>query len=381
MTLLSALKTPAADSPQFVQAAFKRLQSDGLPTKKSEAWRFTPVRSLTSETLSIGESVLRVSAPSQVVRIDEHALFGALAHSEHFSAFNAAAHSSPVLLRAESNGAEPLVFTYAGTGASCPRVFLEVAANTELDLIERFEGESELNNNVVEVLLQPGARLRHLRIHQDAGRTIGTVAVRQLKGSHYESHVVTLGGRLTRLDLHVDLAEPGAECNLRGVYHVTGSDHVDHHLRVDHSAPHGTSRQEYRGLLDERGTAVFDGQAIVHRTGGGAEAHQSNRNLLLSESANVFTKPHLEIDHDDVIASHGATVGAMDEDQVFYLRARGVAQNTARALLTFAFAQAILDELPSAEARAELSDELRKRLPDGASLASGGLDAEMLEDE
>lgn len=375
MSLLSSLKAPSPDSPAFVRAAFEHLQIAGLPTKKSEAWRFTPVRELTSKALSIGESVLHVDAPSQVARLDAHPLFGELAHKEHFSAFNAAAHSSPVLLKAEGTG-EPLTFTYRGSGASCPRVFLEVAANTELNLIERFEGESDLNNNVLEILLQPGARLRHLRIHQDAGRTIGTLAVRQLRDSHYESHVVTLGGRLTRLDLHVDLAEPGAECNLRGVYHVTGSDHADHHLRVDHSAPHGISRQEYRGLLDERGTAVFDGQAIVHRTGGGAEAHQSNRNLLLSESANVFTKPHLEIDHDDVIASHGATVGAMDEDQVFYLRTRGITESTARAMLTFAFAQAILDELPSAEARAELSDELRKRLPAGASLAAGGLEIE-----
>jgi FeS assembly protein SufD len=375
MTLLSALKPPAADSPAFVQAAFKRLEVEGLPTKKSEAWRFTPVRELVSEALSIGTSILEVDAPSQVTHLDSHVLFGALAHPEHFSAFNAATHSSPVLLKAEGNG-ETLTFTYRGAGASCPRVFLEVAANTELDLIERFEGESDLNNNVLEILLQPGARLRHLRVHQDSGRTIGTVAVRQLKDSHYESHVVTLGGRLTRLDLHVDLHGPGAECNLRGMYHVTGSDHVDHHLRVDHSAPQGTSRQEYRGLLDERSTAVFDSQAIVHRTGGGAEAHQSNRNLLLSEGANVFTKPHLEIDHDDVIASHGATVGAMEEDQVFYLRTRGIPEDTARAMLTFAFAQAILDELPSAEARAELSNELRERLPAGASLAAGGLEIE-----
>ena len=325
MTLLSSLKSPAADAPAFVQAAFERLQSEGLPTKKSEAWRFTPVRSLISETLSIGESVLHVDAPSQVTRLDAHALFGALAGGEHFSAFNAAAHSAPVLLQASGAG-EALTFTYRGAGASCPRVFLEVAANTELDLIERFEGESELNNNVLEILLQPGARLRHLRVHQDSGRTIGSVAVRQLKGSHYESHVVTLGGQLTRLDLHVDLHEAGAECNLRGVYHVTGSDHVDH------------------------------SQAIVHRTGGGAEAHQSNRNLLLSENANVFTKPHLEIDHDDVIASHGATVGAMEEDQVFYLRTRGIAEDTARAIL-------------------------RKRLPAGASLAASGLETEALETE
>lgn len=373
MTLLSSLKAPADGALSFVQDAFERLQKEGLPTKKSEAWRFTPVRELTGESLSLGEASLDITLPSHVKRIEGHALFGALAHGEHFSALNAAAHSKPVLLRAEGTSAGALTLTHRGGAASCPRVFLEVAANTELLLVERFEGESVFNNNVLEIVLQAGARLRHLRVHQDSGRTIGTLAVKQSRDSHYESHVVTLGGKLCRLDLHVDLAEPGAECNLRGVYHVTGKDHVDHHLRVDHSAPHGTSRQEYRGLLDERGTAVFDGQAIVHRTGGGAEAHQSNRNLLLAETANVFTKPHLEIDHDDVVASHGATVGALDEDQVFYLRTRGVPEATARAMLTFAFAQAILDELPSPEARAELSEELRSRLPAGASLAAGGL--------
>ncbi len=117
--------------------------------------------------------------------------------------------------------------------------------------------------------------------------------------------------------------------------------------------------------MDDKSTAVFDGQAIVHRTAPGSEAHQLSRNLLLSRSANVFTKPHLEIDHDDVIASHGATVGALDENEIFYLRSRGIPEADARALLTFAFVRAIVDSLPVPELREELEAVLEERLERG----------------
>ncbi len=200
------------------------------------------------------------------------------------------------------------------------------------------------------------------------------MSVTQGRDSHYAAHVVTLGGVLQRLDLKVGLDAPGASCDLRGFYAVDGSEHVDHHVKVDHRAEHGTSHQTFRGIADGKGTAVFDSQAIVHRTGGHAEAHQENRNLLLSDDAAVHTKPHLEIDADDVVASHGATVGPLDEDALFYLRSRGIPAELARGILIHAFAhepltglpealegeveQALLGRLPAAEALADLGEEL-----------------------
>lgn len=363
-------------------AAKAALEARGLPGKKNEAWRFTPLTKLKSSAPSYapwneeGDEVSE-SAPSQGKKDLEFftALTEALAEKTQFVLSGESGESASKITRE---------FVYEGKAgvATAPNRRFVVTSRSEVVLVERFVGESGLTSALSEIEVQNGARLKHVLIHEDAGNLVSEVQVRVGRGASYESHVVTFGGALMRLTLEVDLAEEGAECSLLGAYHVDGEDAVDHHLRVKHSARHTSSNQEYRGLADERGTAIFDGQALVLSTGGGAEAHQSNRNLLLSDRATVHTKPHLEIDHDEVVASHGATVGALDEDSVFYLRSRGVSDAQARAMLTFAFVASILDSVPVSELSMELHQKLAARIPGGESLGEGGdaLTADFIEE-
>ncbi len=374
MSLLETLPASPKSEPPAMKAlraeAHERLASEGLPTKKTEAWRFTSVADVVGEAIAPGPSTLAVELPKGVSRGKPESLQALPAGP--FGALNAALSDDTVVLRAERGVSEPLSFRYTGaTHASYPRVRLEVARGAELTLVERFEGEGALTDAVLEVVLEEGARLEHVRIQRDAGRLIGAVSVSQGRDSHYRAHVVTLGGKLQRLDLNVGLDAQGASCDLRGFYAVDGTEHVDHHVRVDHRAQHGTSHQTFRGIANGKGVAVFDSQAIVHRTGGHAEAHQENRNLLLSASAGVHTKPHLEIDHDEVIASHGATVGALDDDSLFYLRSRGIPADLARGILIHAFAHEPLADLPQAFAP-EIEQGLLGRLPASEALADLG---------
>ncbi len=179
---------------------------------------------------------------------------------------------------------------------------------------------------------------------------------------------MTLGGALHRFDVRALLQGPGAQCQLDGAYLVEGRDHVDHHTLVEHEAPRCRSDQTYRGIASENGTAVFDGIVVVHRGAQGTEAHQENRNLLLSDSATVHTKPHLEIDADDVVCSHGATIGSLDEDQLFYLRARGIPEELSRSILTFAFVESIVDRVDHEPTRARLREALLARIPHGEDI-------------
>jgi len=178
--------------------------------------------------------------------------------------------------------------------------------------------------------------------------------------------VVTLGGALTRLDVHGKLIGRGAECTLDGLYLVDGDEHVDHQTLVEHVAESATSLEKYKGILAGRGHAVFDGTVIVHKGAQHTSAHQENRNILLSDEAIVNTKPHLEIDADDVRCSHGATIGQLDPNHVHYFRARGIDRNAALAILSYAFAQEVIERISIAEVRERVTSAVLDRLPQGA---------------
>ena len=222
---------------------------------------------------------------------------------------------------------------------------------------------------MTDVRVGANAELEHVRIHSSTQLLIGDLAIELGPDARYHSRVVTLGGPLMRMSLHLAFLGKGGSATLEGAYHVAGSDRVDHHTRVEHRAPHCTSNQDYRGVIDEKGTSVFDGIAWIHRDALVSEAHQQNRNLLLSETAVVHTKPHLEVDTDSVVASHGATVGSLDEHQVFYLRSRGMRESQARALLTFAFVRELLERISDVGTRTRAEEEMAARLPDGVGLS------------
>ncbi len=227
-------------------------------------------------------------------------------------------------------------------------------------------GEPECFTNVTtKVIAGDGARLEHYKIQQESDRTyhIGYFTARLDRDAVLESHVFTLGGRLVRNDLVVDLSDPGSEVMLNGLYAAGGKQHVDNHTLVNHLRPHTRSEEYYRGILGDQSRGVFNGKVVVHKGAEKADAHQSNDNLLLSNDAEIDTKPELEIYEDDVKCSHGATVGQLDEDMLFYLRTRAIEEGAAGTLLTYAFARHVIDRIKFRPLRQRLEHLVVGRLP------------------
>jgi Fe-S cluster assembly protein SufD len=354
------------------RAAKKSLDEQGFPTKKTELWRFTSVKPVLSSSAaradsdgfrSSGPDVAAVeslrralNAPSEVLR----ARFGTVVRPQHFSALNALAYRDGAYVAIDGVSDEPIELVHEPSdGASFPRVFVHVAAKSRAILLERYRApDAGLVVPVTEVLLEEGASLEHIRVVEGSSSVhLGEAGVLVERSAHYASRVVGLGGELSRLDLGVRLAGDGATAILDGVYHASSGEHVAHATTIEHAAPKTTSEERYRGVIDGSGHAVFDGTVAVLRSAPGASAHQENRNLLLSDDAVVHSKPHLEIDVDDVKASHGSTVGALDDASIFYLRSRGIGEADARRLLTAAFAGAIFARFghrPIAERAASL---------------------------
>ncbi len=190
--------------------------------------------------------------------------------------------------------------------------------------------------------------------------------LRRARASRLESHSIALGAALARNDITTAFDAEGCEATLNGLYLVGGRQHVDHHTRIDHAQPHGTSREYYKGILDGASRGVFNGKVIVHAGCAADRRAAANHNLLLSKAAEIDTKPQLEIYADDVKCTHGATVGQLDDAQIFYLRSRGIDEAMARSLLTYAFAHDVIERDPHrAAARAARTGAASRALPQG----------------
>lgn len=187
----------------------------------------------------------------------------------------------------------------------------------------------------------------------------------QQRASRFASHVFAFGSALSRTDIGASLNAEDAQTTLNGLYLAGGRQHVDHHTRIDHAKPHSMSREYYPGVLDGAARGVFSGKVRVHPDAQKTDTHQANHNLLLSRDAEIDTKPQLEIFADNVKCTHGATVGQLDENQLFYLRARGVEEPMARALLTYAFARDIVERVGIDSLRGWLEALLLARMPEG----------------
>ncbi|MBV8260662.1 MAG: Fe-S cluster assembly protein SufD [Paraburkholderia sp.] len=240
-------------------------------------------------------------------------------------------------------------------------------------IVEQFTGisdEAYLVNTATEIVVDDEARVEHCRIQQEARSAfhIAYIGVSQQRASQFTSHSFAFGGALSRTQIDTRLGAEDARVDLNGLYFVSARQHVDHHTRIDHEMPRGTSREYYRGVLDGASHGVFDGRVIVHQDAQQTNAHQGNDNLLLSRNAGIDTKPQLEIHADDVKCTHGATVGQLDENPLFYLRSRGIDERTARALLVWAFARASVDRVDDAALRSRLTQRLLARLPGGEYL-------------
>jgi Fe-S cluster assembly protein SufD len=253
-----------------------------------------------------------------------------------------------------------------------PRHLLVVEPHARATVIESWVALDDvpyLTNAVSEVLLEAGATLHHLRIQREGARAchVGTVEARQGRDSHYLAFTFQVGGALSRSNVYTVLAGEGGGTTLNGLYMLAGQQHGDHQTRVEHVAPNCFSRELYKGLLDGDAHGVFNGKVYVHPEAQKTDGKQTNNTLLLSERAQVDTKPQLEIFADDVKCTHGATVGRIDETALFYLKSRGVSRTLARQLLTYAFAADVLETIENEAVRDALEAMTLRRFTGDAT--------------
>ena len=328
-----------------------------------------------------------VNSLAKVLREDADELkdiFGKVAALDRhpFAALNTAFADDGVYLALADGAAmeQPIHIVFITTAAqegrvAHPRLLVKAGDNSQAALVERhlaLDDAVYFNNVIAEIKLDKNAALAYYRVQEEGAKAlhISGVHVHQDRDSRFNSYSTALGNALLRNDIDVQLAAAGAQCALTGLYLASGRQHVDTHTRIDHLHPHGTSNEFYKGILDGHGRGVFNGKVIVHPDAQKTDARQVNQNLLLSDDAEVDTKPQLEIYADDVKCSHGATVGQLDADAVFYLRSRGLDEAAARGLLVYAFAREIIEQVKVPALRAYLDQAVISRLP--RDLRSGG---------
>ncbi len=250
---------------------------------------------------------------------------------------------------------------------SFPRVLIVCEEGTKATVIESYASLQEdayLTNAVVEIVLKDNARLEHYKVQRESLNAfhVATTTAELGRSSHFNSTTITLGAQLSRHDISITFNQEGAECSVDGLYIVGSGQHADTHSLIDHREPHCTSQQLYKGILDGKSRAVFNGRVFVREGAQQTNAMQTNRNLLLSNEARVDTKPQLEIFADDVKCAHGATVGQLEDEELFYLASRGLHPDIARNLLTYGFAEEVIEKIKIESIRAQLDAAVLNRL-------------------
>lgn len=405
------------------ERAMAHFESTGFPSPREEDWKYTRTAAIEKVAFSSAASTSGVDANEHVLalggpclvfvdgRFDSQAsslsshdgqprildLANAVeqesellsAHLNHyansechaFTALNTALAQDGALIHAARNQTSEspvqLLFLSSGEQDSMahPRVLIVAEEGSALTVVEHYVGLASskyMNNVVTEVSVGANASVTHYKVQRDASSAfhMSTLQVHQHADSRFTSHSISLGAAIARHDINIDLAGRGAECRLNGLYLASGRQHVDYHTRVDHRVEHCNSFEDYKGVLSGRGRGVFNGRVIVHKGAQKTDAHQSNKNLLLSADAEVDTKPQLEIYADDVKCAHGATVGQLDERMVFYLRSRGIGEPEARALLTYGFACDVVDRMKLEPLRSIVTDALLDQIPLAGELRS-----------
>jgi Fe-S cluster assembly protein SufD len=402
--------------------AFDRFVARGFPTTKDEDWRFTPVAPIARGEWKLdGWTAGRLVTAAQLepfrfgqpdwctlvfvdgqfraelshrpelpagVRVEPFAealardpdfiqrSFARVAEpdSTPFSALNAAlAHDGAVIrVAAGTDLAEPVhllhVTTPEAAGAALQtRTILAVEQGARAQFVESFAAlgnAASFTNAVTEVTVGENAWVEHSRIQRESESAyhIGLTEIAQARDSHYRSFTLSMGGALARHDLRARLDDENVECLLYGLYLGRGDQLVDNHTVIRHEHPNCRSWEVYKGILDDRSHAVFNGKVFVTPEAQKTDAKQTNRNLLLSDSARVDTKPQLEIFADDVKCTHGATVGRLDEIAFFYMQSRGIPRDVAQQLLIYAFAAEVVAEVASLPVREALDRLVHQRL-------------------
>ena len=402
--------------------ALNRFRALGFPTTRDEEWRFTNVAPIADRAFTLGAEpvdpgrvdVARFRLPgrlsAEVVFVNGHyvpalSTFAALPQGTAIESLASAlparaADIEPYLTRLASferqaftalntafvaDGAcirippqtvveKPIhvlfVSTHNADGRptmSHPRVLVVLGDGSQAPVVETYAGPDGVDyftNAVTEIVLGENAVLDHYKLQHEGPQAchIGSVHVHAERNANCTSHAISLGGSLVRNDVFAVLDGEGAECTLNGLYVADGQRLVDNHTTIDHAKPHCGSREIYKGVLADRARGVFNGKIIVRPDAQKTDAKQTNRALLLSEDAQINTKPQLEIFANDVKCTHGAAVGQLDDEAVFYLRSRGLAESEARRLLIHAFAADVLNRMPLESIRAGAEQVLQQRL-------------------
>jgi len=261
---------------------------------------------------------------------------------------------------------------YAGSGdaghpvMSHHRNLIVAGRGSQITVVESFIGKGTyFTNTVTEVVAGDGAVVDHYKFENESLEAfhIGTVQIHQERSSSVTSRTIAIGGGLVRNEINVALTGEGASLSLEGLFVLSGKQHVDNHTVIDHIAPHCDSLELFKGILDENARGIFDGRIIVEPDAVKTSSRQTNRNLLLSETAVVDSKPSLEIHNDDVKCNHGSTIGQLDEEALFYLRARGIGEEDARNLLVYAFAGESVEPMKIDVVRENAGRALFSRMP------------------
>ncbi|MCU7904416.1 MAG: Fe-S cluster assembly protein SufD [Candidatus Thiodiazotropha sp. (ex Epidulcina cf. delphinae)] len=401
------------------QAAARRFAELGFPHTRTEAWRYTGIEGLMQRGFELTErdeafprhavmrrflreptaarlvfvdgryqadlsdtglAGVRVGSLREAVAVGDRQVLEAVGSlsglGDHgFAALNLATLQDGAVIRVSAGVTvqQPIELLHlAGKGAAGramrPRHLVMLEADASANLVERYlalDGETAYFNNLVcEITLAERASLVHQRIQQESAQAYHLCDIHLgLQGkAHYQGINAAVGGVWSRTRIHCRFTDPGAGCELDGLYLAGEGQLTDFHLDVDHAAPHCDSRENFKGILHGGGKAVFDGLIQVREQAQKSNAHLSNANLMLSRRAEVDTKPQLQIYADDVQCSHGASVGRLDEQAMFYLRSRGFDKGQARRLLCLGFANEIVERFQSAPLREQLSEVIGQRL-------------------
>lgn len=390
--------------------AFDYFTEHGFPTTKNEEWKYTDVKEVvngqwsavrsnvaTEEILSEIESenrlvfvdgvqnteltnltnlpegvrVLNFSEASEdetfktnLSKIVEYDFNG-------FTALNTAFIEQGIFIHVPKNAKveTPIHIVYVGENetANFTRILYVGESGSEAEIVEQYTRASEakyFTNSVGEINLADNARLVHTRVQRESHKALHIVTsnTKLARTSVYDNTNITLGAKLSRHDVNLDFTEEGGEAWVDGLYLVEDGQHTDTHSRIDHRVKNCNSHQNYKGILDGKSRAVFNGKVFVHENASGTDAQQSNKNLLLSNDARVDTKPQLEIFNDDVKCAHGATVGQLEEEELFYLLSRGLNEDLARNLLTYGFAEEIINKIKIPSIKKQLDEAVLNRL-------------------
>ncbi|MCI0534379.1 MAG: Fe-S cluster assembly protein SufD [Verrucomicrobiales bacterium] len=324
---------------------------------------------------------LAAALASDASLVEKHLFRHARTDANSFVALNTAFFQDGafIYLPAGKAVAEPVQLTFLSTGrehgaASLPRNLIVAEGGAQLMVIENFVSLTNaacLTNAVTELIVGDSARVEHLKFQDESHQAfhISTVAANFGRASHVITHSIALGAKLSRTNIYATLAGEGVQCILNGLYLTRGEQLADHYMIVEHAQPRGASHEYFNGILADKSKGVFHGRILVRPDAQKTDAKQTNKNLLLSDDATANTKPQLEIYADDVKCTHGATIGQLNDESVFYLRARGIPLEMARRMLIHAFAGEIIDRVRGHPVREELDKLVWDRLEQNGQVA------------